>query len=100
MTLVTGEAIHKNGGGCDCTSEIVLRRLDDRQKRQAVLRSETVQHTLFLLGLDSIRPETLAKLYDFVSQGGRVFCIEKIPHQSLGYHDYKQNDAKVQGVDR
>ncbi len=30
-----------------------------------------------MLGIDSIRPETLAKLYDFVAQGGRVFCIEK-----------------------
>ena len=93
MTLVW-EAIHKNGGGCDYTSEIVLG--DSTVKNGKLCYGPKQYGTLFLLGLDSIRPETLAKLYDFVSQGGRVFCIEKIPHQSLGYHDYKQNDAKVQ----
>ena len=93
MTLVW-EAIHKNGGGCDYTSEIVLG--DSTVKNGKLCYGPKQYGTLFLLGLDSIRPETFAKLYDFVSQGGRVFCIEKIPHQSLGYHDYKQNDAKVQ----
>ena len=93
MTLVW-EAIHKNGGGCDYTSEIVLG--DSTVKNGKLCYGPKQYGTRFLLGLDSIRPETLAKLYDFVSQGGRVFCIEKIPHQSLGYHDYKQNDAKVQ----
>ncbi len=78
----------------DYTSEIVLG--DSTVKNGKLCYGPKQYGTLFLLGLDSIRPETLAKLYDFVSQGGRVFCIEKIPHQSLGYHDYKQNDAKVQ----
>ena len=93
MTLVW-EAIHKNGGGCDYTSEIVLG--DSTVKNGKLCYGPKQYGTLFLLGLDSIRPETLAKLYDFVSQGGRVFCIDKIPHQSLGYHDYKQNDVEVQ----
>ena len=93
-TSLVWEAIHKHGGGCDYTSERVI--AGSTVENGKLCYGPKQYGTLFLLGLDSIRPETLAKLYDFVSQGGRVFCIEKIPHQSLGYHDYKQNDAKVQ----
>ena len=93
MTLVW-EAIHKNGSGCDYTSEIVL--ADSTVKGGKLCYGPKQYGTLFMLGIDSIRPETLAKLYDFVAQGGRVFCIEKFPHQSLGFKDYEKNDAAVQ----
>ena len=93
MTLVW-EAIHKNGSGCDYTSEIVL--ADSTVKGGKLCYGPKQYGTLFMLGIDSIRPETLAKLYDFVEQGGRVFCIEKFPHQSLGFKDYEKNDAAVQ----
>lgn len=92
MTLVW-EAIHKNGSGCDYTSEIVL--ADSTVKGGKLYYGPKQYGTLFMLGIDSIRPETLAKLYDFVEQGGRVFCIEKFPHQSLGFKDYEKNDAAV-----
>ena len=57
MTLVW-EAIHKNGGGCDYTSEIVLG--DSTVKNGKLCYGPKQYGTLFLLGLDSIRPETLA----------------------------------------
>ena len=93
MTLVW-EAIHKNGSGCDYTSEIVL--ANSTVKDGKLCYGPKQYGTLFMLGIDSIRPETLAKLYDFVEQGGRVFCIEKFPHQSLGFKDYEKNDTAVQ----
>ena len=67
MTLVW-EAIHKNGGGCDYTSEIVLGD-STVQKRQAVLRPRnSTAHTL-PAGTGQHPARNAAKLYDFVKPG-------------------------------
>ncbi len=43
-----------------------------------------------------MEPATLAKLYDFARQGGRIFCIETVPCKSLGWNNHEQRDAEVQ----
>lgn len=93
MTLIW-EAIHKNGGACDYTSENVL--VDSQVKNGALTYGPKQYKTLFLAGVKGINPETMAKLYDFVAAGGRIFCLEHTPSKSLGYQDYKQKDAEVQ----
>ena len=51
--------------------------------------------TLFLVGIEGIEPATLEKLYTFVQQGGRIFCIERYPSKSLGFVDYERRDREV-----
>jgi len=75
------EAIHKNGDGCDYVSEKVI--------RAGLLKK---YHTLFLIEVESLSAATAEALYDFVSGGGRIFCIEAIPSKAEGL---LEPDAKV-----
>ena len=65
------EAIHKNGDGCDYISEKTI--------RQGFLKK---YHTLFLIEVESLSPDTAQVLYHFVAGGGRIFCIETIPSKA------------------
>jgi hypothetical protein len=51
--------------------------------------------TIILAEVSSINPETLAKLFSFVSGSGRVICIEKYPDKSPGLSNYKERDKEV-----
>lgn len=93
-TSLIWEAIHKNGGGADYVTELVLK---DATVKQGKLCYEKKQYgTLFLVEVSGTDPKILAKLYDFVSTGGRVFCIGKYPEKSLGLKDYQARDKEVQ----
>jgi hypothetical protein len=52
-------------------------------------------HTLFLIGVDSLDPETSMKLHGFVESGGRIFCVESVPAKSLGWSNHEKRDAEV-----
>ena len=92
-TSLIWEAIHKNGGGADYVSEIIL--------SDAVIRDGKICYgpkeysDLFLVEVTSTTPETLAKLEKFVKGGGRVFCIGKYPEKSLGLKDYEARDKAI-----
>jgi hypothetical protein len=93
-TSLIWEAIYKTGGAADYTTEIVLR--DSTVKGGKLCYGPKKYGTLFLVEVTGMYPETLSKLFDFVSEGGRVFCIEKYPEKSLGLTSYTENDRKVQ----
>lgn len=42
-----------------------------------------------------MHPASLKKLYEFVRQGGRLFCIEQLPHLSLGWNHHEEEDRQV-----
>ena len=92
-TSLIWEAVHKNGGGADYVSETIL--------RDAVVRGGKLCYgpkeygTLFLVEVTSTTPETLAKLEEFVSQGGRVFCVAKYPQKSLGFLNHEARDREI-----
>jgi len=65
------EAIHKNGDGCDYVSEKTIRAGQLKK-----------YHTLFLIEVESLSPATAEVLYNFVSDGGRIFCIETVPSKA------------------
>ncbi len=75
-TSLIWEAIHKTGGAADYTTEIILR--DSTVRKGKLCYGPKAYSTLLLVEVSSTYPETLSKLYDFVSGGGRVFCIEKV----------------------
>jgi hypothetical protein len=87
------EAMHKMGNGTDYISEPII--LDSTVKKGWLCYAKRKYNTLFLIEVESMQPATLAKLYDFVTSGGHVFCIEKYPSVSLGWSDHVQRDKEV-----
>lgn len=92
-TSLIWEAIHKNGGGADYVSEIILRDATVRNGKLCYGPKE--YGTLFIVEVTSTTPETLAKLEEFVKGGGRVFCIGKYPEKSLGLKDFEARDKQI-----
>jgi hypothetical protein len=87
------EAVNKNGNGCDYVSQRVISNAE--MKKGIMHYGPKKYHTLILVQVDSISPETARKLYEFVVSGGRIFCIETIPSKSLGWKDSEVRDKDV-----
>ena len=92
-TSLVWEAINKNGGAADYTSDIVINKSNVINGK--LCYGPKKFGTIILAEISSINPETLAKLYDFVSDGGRIFCIEKFPEKSPGFSNYEKRDKEV-----
>ena len=92
-TSLIWEAIHKTGGGADYVSEIILKDATVRNGKLCYGPKE--YGTLFIVEVTGTTPETLAKLEEFVRQGGRVFCIGKYPEKSLGLDNYEARDKEI-----
>ena len=92
-TSIIWESINKTGGAADYVTEIIIN--DAEIKKGKLCYGEKEYGTLFLPEVSSMFPSTLKKLLEFVSTGGRIFCIEKYPEKSLGLSNWKQNDKEV-----
>ena len=92
QTLVW-EALNKNGNGTDYVSEPIIRDAEIRSGQ--LCYGKRSYKYLFLVGVERMETATLAKLYDFARQGGRIFCIERYPSKSLGFVDYERRDREV-----
>lgn len=91
--MLIWESIHKNGDGCDYISEGVI--------RDATIQNGYLQYgarkyrTIFLIKVSSMEPGTAQKLFNFISSGGRVFCMEAYPEKASGFYNYQQRDQEV-----
>lgn len=87
------EAMNKNGNGTDYISEplICASTISDGMLHYGPRSYKN----LFLVGVESMNPETLAKLYEFAQQGGHIFCVETVPFKSLGWNNHEERDAEV-----
>ncbi len=92
LTLVW-EAINKNGSGCDYVSQRIIR--GSEMKNGTMIYGPKKYKTLFLIGVNSLDPETAMKLFGFVESGGRIFCVESIPTKSLGWNNHEKRDDEV-----
>ncbi len=92
VTLIW-ESMHQNGNACDYVSEKVI--CDAEIKNGRLLYGNRSYHTLFLVQVERIEPATARKLADFVSAGGRIFCIETYPCKSPGLLNRGQHDQEV-----
>lgn len=88
------EAMHKCGNACDYTSDRVIR--DSQVKNGRLVYGPRSYHTLVLIQVDRMDPETTAKLLQFVQAGGRIFCIETMPNKSLGLNNWEAREKEVQ----
>ncbi|MBT2623472.1 glycosyl hydrolase [Chryseobacterium sp. ISL-6] len=87
------ESIHQNGNACDYVSERVIN--DSEVKKGFLTYGKRKYHTLFLIEVHSLDTATASKLHDFVSSGGRIFCIEATPDRSTGWNNYEKRDREV-----
>jgi hypothetical protein len=87
------EAISKNGSGCDYISERILH--DATVEGRKLCYGPRKYHTLFLVSVESLSPDSTRKLLQFVREGGRVFCIETVPSKSTGWNNHERNDGEV-----
>jgi hypothetical protein len=92
-TSLLWEAMHKTGNGADYVSETVL--IGSTVSKGRLLYGNRTYGSIFLVETERMYPATLARLYDFVASGGRVFCLEKYPARSLGWKDRERNDREV-----
>ena len=53
---------------------------------------------LILMEVESMSPETAAKLEKFAASGGRILCIGKKPHKSAGFNDYEKKTVEVERI--
>lgn len=91
--MLIWESIHQNGSACDYVSEQVI---NDSDIRGGVLSyGSRKYHTIFLIEVRGMNLAIVQKLYDFVSAGGRIFCIETYPDHSPGWHQHEEKDKEV-----
>ncbi|ASK30034.1 glycoside hydrolase family 2 [Chryseobacterium sp. T16E-39] len=88
------ESIHQNGNACDYVSERVI--TGSEVNKGFLVYGKRKYHTLFLIEVRSLDISTASKLHEFVSGGGRVFCIEALPEKSTGWNNYEKRDLEVQ----
>ena len=91
--MLVWESIHQNGNACDYVSENVIEASE--MKKGFMHYGPRKYHTIFLIEVRSLNPSTAKQLYDFVANGGRIFCLEAYPEKSLGWNNYVQNDQEV-----
>ncbi|MEG2491127.1 MAG: glycosyl hydrolase [Alistipes sp.] len=90
------EAVQQSGNGCDYVSEQII-------QQASVVKGELrfgqrAYKTLLLMEVESMNPKTARMLASFVAKGGRVICIGKTPHQSVGRRDVEANSAEVKAT--
>jgi hypothetical protein len=87
------EAIHRNGNSCDYISENILQQ--SKFGKGLLTYGTRKYHTLLLIEVESVEPETAEALAAFAANGGRLIFVGKEPHQSPGWKDHKSRDEKV-----
>lgn len=92
-TSILWESINKNGGAADYVTEKIIQ--DATVEKGKLCYGPKKYGILFLPEVKSMFPETMAKLYEFVSKGGKIYSIGCLPEKSLGLNNYQENDKKV-----
>jgi hypothetical protein len=90
------EGIHRNGNGCDYTSEeIIVKSVSENGWLKYGKRK---YHTLMLLEVETMTPATANALSAFVRKGGKLIFVGKEPYKSPGLKDHQKNDRKVASI--
>lgn len=93
-TSLLWEAINKNGGSADYITEIIL--ADCTVSDGKLCYGKRKYAVLFLPGVVSMAASSLEKIYQFVQDGGRVYCIDRLPEKGLGLKGLEGEDTAVE----
>lgn len=77
------ESISKCGGNSDYVSENIINQCNIENGKLS-FNKNCQYDMLILIDVERLKPETACKLVEFAQNGGRVLCIDTIPHKSLG----------------
>jgi len=87
------EAMNQHGNACDYVSDHII---DQANMQDGYLQyGPRKYHSLLLVQVERLSPKTARQLLKFVENGGKLFCIETEPHQSLGLTGAQENDRLV-----
>ncbi|MDR1455018.1 MAG: hypothetical protein LBJ01_05140 [Tannerella sp.] len=87
------ESIHRNGNGCDYTSEEII--VKSVTENGCLKYGKRRYHTLILLEVETLMPATAKALSDFVHKGGKLIFVGKEPYKSPGLRNHVKNDRQV-----
>jgi len=92
------EAISKCGGNADYVTESILR--ESKVEDGLLKYNQCAYKLLILTNVERMSVDVARKILEFTKSGGRVLCIETIPHKSLGMqispeYDNHQTDSLV-----
>ncbi|MDR1331349.1 MAG: hypothetical protein LBK07_04520, partial [Tannerella sp.] len=87
------EAIHRNGNSCDYISENILQQ--SKFEKGFLTYNTRKYHTILLIEVESVEPETARALAAFAAAGGRLIFVGKEPHRSPGWKDHRSRDEEV-----
>lgn len=90
------EAIHQCGNSCDYLSEKILQQA--RFENGMIKYGSRAYHTLILVEVESIEPETAAALEKFAQAGGLILFIGKRPHRTAGFFNHEAQSRKVEKI--
>ncbi len=90
------EAMNQHGNACDYISDHLLDQACI--KDGYIIYGPRRYSSLFLVQVDSLSPQTARQVLNFVKAGGKLFCVETEPHQSLGFQQAAAGTAEVQQI--
>ncbi|WP_018627665.1 glycosyl hydrolase [Niabella aurantiaca] len=90
------EAMQQHGNGCDYISDNII---NDATVGEGFLHyGPRKYHTIFLVHVQSMEPETAGKLLEFVRSGGKVICVQNTPDKSVGLFQAAGRTEQVRGI--
>lgn len=90
------EAVQQSGNGCDFVSERIIN--ESSIKSGELQFGSRSYKTLLLMEVESMDTKTMDVVSSFVAKGGRVICIGKTPHRSVGTRNATENSAQIKAA--
>lgn len=90
------EAIHQNGNSCDYLSESIVQQATTADGYLTF--NDRKYHTLILLKVETMLPETARALANFTQNGGKVIFVEAAPYKSPGLNNYQEQNKQVSDI--
>jgi hypothetical protein len=87
------EPIHQSGFGCDYVSQYIIQQATI--SRNGLSYNSRSYHTLLLIEVETLLPETAEALKRFADAGGKLIFIARTPHLSPGLQQYRKKGKQV-----
>ncbi|WP_262919223.1 glycosylhydrolase-like jelly roll fold domain-containing protein [Niabella hibiscisoli] len=90
------EAVQWNGNGSDYVSDNIINKSEI--SNGFLKYGDRKYHTLILVKVESLEPETAKKIADFVNSGGKIVCVDYLPNKSIGLTNAAEKSKQVKQV--
>ncbi|MGE9311120.1 glycosyl hydrolase [Niabella sp. CJ426] len=90
------EAVQLNGNGTDYVSDNIINKSEI--SNGFLKYGDRKYHTLILVKVESLEPETAKKIAAFVNSGGKIVCVDFLPNKSIGLTNAPEKSMQVKQV--